>query len=880
MADLIKKNNLTEKTVYADELVIANPNLTVKTMVENYALDMSFGEKDTSFEARFVYPHLKGGEFIYLNGTEYGGVVDSVKAMSDYPEVIYKGRTWHGILDSKIIDRSTYQYPANEMLKYFITMGGLRDIFNFIGTPYGNAQLYWRPEKDEPMSGYKFFRSALKDAGLKLCMKMNNGKVDIWIDKASTIENTLVSSVASFTAERTLFIPNHLIAYGELRGDGRDEGDDDLSTVTIDLYADEYGNVSDTQTFSGAEEIQIYKSFSGFKHEKGNEDVYGELRKQLTEKATEELKKLQKFAKAETSVLGNSEWNVGDIVRVTDFNVGFDITTDITGKLIRVEQGVLTVDYSVGSETAKAEAIAIIEPPRPQKLFTWFPMEGYKAGDLWIDNIDDQVLVAVNDFKYDFDPDDWVAVSNLSDNELPEKAMRVAEGAQSTAKRVEGTTDAIKGDLNKVSTDLGNAKGDIVRLNGLIVQTSGDVKKVTEGIAETKVGIDRIDTRITSTNNALSNTDRKISGVKSDVDSVRSDVSSNKSDIAKADKKINDAVNKTNEVKNNLDNVKREVDKIESNVGDIEYGSIIGDSVARRALEAAKSLEGMPTLIRQDPSGIIVGKSVNDEYPEGAVLTRQASHGAFEICVVKDRKITPISSFTKDNITIGKDIKGAPQSIDIGALEISSKGVEVNSFNGPKKGITASSIKAPNVLAIGAHTDNKSASVHMYGGINSEGFDRETNITFKADWFSFANAYNDPESLTPVSANELNDLFQYRTERDTTSLSNLFMHRYGPLVFCNATDMISFTAPAGSWRYHYKITNPRILPRFPVVVRSAGYIHGKLEAADIKIEKDGSVYFRQWGDSYGEMTFAPNFVYLSKEVGYVAGESEIENMRG
>ena len=581
MADKLRQNNLTEKTAYADELIIADHNFAVSTMVENYALDLSFGDKDTSFEARFIYPHLKGGEFIYLDGTEYGGVIDSVKAVSNFPEVIYKGRTWHGILDSKIVESTNIDTTANTLIEEIIRDNKLSYIFRYIPNRQGDTKLSYKAEKDEPMSAYKLIRSALKQAGLKLCMKANSGHIDMWVDKVATIEDTLVSSVANFTAERALFIPNHLIAKGELKGEDKDS---EPERLTLHLYADENGNISTTQTFTGAEEIQIYKSFSGMKHEKG-ENVSRELKEQLEEKATEELKKLQRFAKAETSVLGNSNWNVGDIVRVSDYNVGFDITTDITGKLVRVEQGVLTVDYSVGSETAKAEAIAIIEPPRPNKVFSWFPGDNYTAGDLWTNRDTGEVMLATGTSAGTYNPRDWVAVSNLSDDKLSQEALTMARG--------------IRGDLKRVETDLGHAKTNISATSQKVRKVEGDLGAVRSDIAETTTKISAVEGDLGVTRTNLEKTTQDVKKVGMDVDQAKQDITSTakritsvQADVTSTQLGLNATNRKINNVSQDVADVRKDAQATAQEVTKVSEGVTQAQSDIAKTSSKVSKVEG------------------------------------------------------------------------------------------------------------------------------------------------------------------------------------------------------------------------------------------------------------------------------------------------
>ncbi len=852
MADTLRQNNDVEKTVYADELIIADHKMNRLTMVENYALDLSFGQKDTSFEARLIYPRLKGGEFIYIAGTEYGGIVDSVQATTGCPEVVYKGRTWHGILDSKIIKNTRIKVSANQFLENLILDNELGYIFHFVRDLQGDVKLDYTPEEDEPMSAYKLLRAALKKAGLKLCMKLNGSRVDIWVERSETIENTLVSAIANFTAERTLFIPNHLIAYGELQGDNRNQAPERL---TMHLYADKNGNISKTQTLKGAQEIQIYKAFSGFKHDKGK-SVSQELKTQLEQQATEELKKLQRFAKAETSVLGNSDWNVGDIVHVRDYNVGFDITTDITEKVVRVEQGVMNIDYSVGSDTAKAKAIAVIQPPRPNKVFSWFPGNEYASGDIWVNKDDEEVRLATNNSTGSFNPNDWVVVSNLSDDALSQEAITIARDVKSDVSRVEAGLDSAKSkieeavqEVSEVKTDVSQAaakvravegevnkaKADITRLDGVVVQASTDVQRVSAGLTETKANLNSVETRI-------------------------SEVST----------KSTEALNNTREVKSTLNEVKR-------NVEEVAYDTAKGESETRRALDTALKLEGMPTLIRQDPTGIIVGKAKGDGYKEGSMVTRQSSDGAFEICSVgKNGELTVVSSFTEHDITLGNPKDIALRSIRIGSTSIRSKTVWTESGPGTSEpGVEVTSLQSKDVLTIGAKGKVKGASIHLNAGHVQKGFSNKSNITLNAETISITEALDDIDERVPkiwhFTAEEVVCALGGHHEINNTYLPQIKCYKAGGVCILTSRGITDITITGERWG-EYLTLNEKYRPDHDVVARTHGYVDGKPSVIDIKIDKAGKVYFRHWASGRKRVTFAPNITYIAAD-SYISGNN-------
>lgn len=87
------------------DLIYTNANREDVGVIPNYELDLAFGSGENDFECKLpVKMHCcEPGSLIYIDGTEYGGIVDKIGSDTELHEVTYSGRTWHGILASKII---------------------------------------------------------------------------------------------------------------------------------------------------------------------------------------------------------------------------------------------------------------------------------------------------------------------------------------------------------------------------------------------------------------------------------------------------------------------------------------------------------------------------------------------------------------------------------------------------------------------------------------------------------------------------------------------------------------------------------------------------------------------------------------------------------
>ena len=107
------------------DLIYTNENRKDIGILQCLSVDIAFGKSENDFQldCDSEEPMLHEGYYVYYEGTEYGGVIDSIGSNSEKHTVRYTGRTWHGILDSKIIEPPAYR-------DYLILDGEVHDVIN------------------------------------------------------------------------------------------------------------------------------------------------------------------------------------------------------------------------------------------------------------------------------------------------------------------------------------------------------------------------------------------------------------------------------------------------------------------------------------------------------------------------------------------------------------------------------------------------------------------------------------------------------------------------------------------------------------------------------------------------------------------------------
>ena len=304
--------------------------------IQSFEMDLAFGADEQDFEIAFSKPVLTGGELLYIDGTEYGGVVDVITHSTETESVIYKGRTWHGMLAGKIVkppanaDYYTLSGDANTCIASLLSKVGLTDVLTARSTSAGITVNY---QFERFCNAYDGVLKMLASANAVLRIERHDGITELWAEPRTTITDEADSDLMDFAITDSVRVPNHLVCAGEGELQQR---------VVVDLFADSSGNVSQTQTLTGVDEIAVLYNYN-------NADAT-----ELIAEGTKELQSYQLGGGADLQVNNKGDWHVGDLIQVRDNNSGLVITSTINKKIVKVKNGVLSVDYEIGVASAQS----------------------------------------------------------------------------------------------------------------------------------------------------------------------------------------------------------------------------------------------------------------------------------------------------------------------------------------------------------------------------------------------------------------------------------------------------------------------------------------------------------------------------------------------
>lgn len=317
------------------DLIYTDADMVDQGVLLDYNLDLAFGSGENNFELTVSTNNnvCTAGSWIYIDGTEYGGIVDEISVDTNLKQIKYKGRTYHGLINSKIVqpdpgeDYYIVTGEANTILGSLITRLGLGDLFEASSEASGIS-----------ISSYQFYRyieaytginKMLASVQAKLHIEFKDGKVKISaVPSRLYDDDELDSDHVNFDIEQAFNSVNHLICLG---------GGELKDRMVRHLYCDASGNISQTQSLFGMDEYAATYDYSSVESED-----------ELISSGTERLKELNVADTISISLDNTYDFDVNDVINVTDVVTGISVQQAITKKIVTIKKGIFKTEYKVG----------------------------------------------------------------------------------------------------------------------------------------------------------------------------------------------------------------------------------------------------------------------------------------------------------------------------------------------------------------------------------------------------------------------------------------------------------------------------------------------------------------------------------------------------
>ena len=340
------------------DLIYTDSNMVDIGVLMDYKLDLAFGKDENNLECTLTANShcCDDGYYLHIEGTEYGGIIDSIEVDTAANKVIYFGRTWHGILGSKVIApllpgeasgggvtiKTKDSSGASLTNKYLVISGDVNDCLGFILKRLGLGDMFETISKtagvtinqfqfDRFTDGYSGLVKMLDSIGRRLVVEYQEGKVIISsTDKYDfSTDEEFNSDIVEMRLKKKFKTVNHLVCLGSGELENR---------MIVHLYADGEGNISQVQTQTGLLEYSAIYDFPAVESEE-----------ELVAKGTERLLELWEPDNMVIELDDTSDfYNVGDKVGASDEVTKLSSSGTINKKIVTIENGHITISYKVG----------------------------------------------------------------------------------------------------------------------------------------------------------------------------------------------------------------------------------------------------------------------------------------------------------------------------------------------------------------------------------------------------------------------------------------------------------------------------------------------------------------------------------------------------
>lgn len=320
-------------------IILTDADRSAIAELDDYALDLAYGDDENDFELTLPddAPLIGDGSIAYIEGTAYGGIVDSIasKVKRDGCSTVYSGRTWSGVLASRIVvpptgsTHYTWAGEANACIRDLIARLGLQDL---ITAPTSDSGIEVDSRFERFCDAWSGMVSALGSCGARPQIRCIGGMVTIEAVERTDWGDEIDSDLIDFDIEQVYRCTNHLVCAGT--GEMEDR-------AVVHFYADSTGAVSHIQSLYGDDEISELYEYSTADEE------------QLEEDGAKRLAELQDGGDISVTVRDDGpEMEVGDTVMGRDHRIGVSVSATVSKKIVKASRGTISVSYEVSGARA------------------------------------------------------------------------------------------------------------------------------------------------------------------------------------------------------------------------------------------------------------------------------------------------------------------------------------------------------------------------------------------------------------------------------------------------------------------------------------------------------------------------------------------------
>lgn len=225
------------------DLIHCNKDFVDVNVMKNFDMDMANGSSENDFKIKLNKDAhcCERGDFVYVEGTEFGGVIDQIEVSTSDDSVAYGGITWIGLVKNRIIcppvgyDYYVVSGNASNSLRTILAYVGLDEFIEVDDADPDDEIQIPQTNMDRFCNAYDGFSKIIRDYGGKITFNFHSHKLHVKIGKFQILESlNVIDGNFDYSAIKNGRKINHIIACG--KGELKDR-------AVIHLYADEFGEI-------------------------------------------------------------------------------------------------------------------------------------------------------------------------------------------------------------------------------------------------------------------------------------------------------------------------------------------------------------------------------------------------------------------------------------------------------------------------------------------------------------------------------------------------------------------------------------------------------------------------------------------------------------
>ena len=421
------------------------------------SLNTVWGDSGNDFELTvdIASPErIEDGALVYVEGTEYGGVVDEREASSSDGTIRYRGRSWHGMLRDRVLcpdagaDYLTVSGEANAVLLSLVSRMGLSDVMTVSSAASG---IEVRHQFERFCDAYSGIRAMLSASGARLAVAYDSVASRAVLSAVPVVDwsDGPTSDQAGVDVTRVSRPYNHLVCLGS--GELRDR-------VVQHWYADEAGKVSGKQSLFGVDERATTYDYSNAGAD------------ELSVKGPKKLAEYQRADSMDATLDVDGAYAVGDVVPGTDIDTGTEVSVVVGTVDATVDELGVTVTYRAGGTASSGASSGSSESSGSGGA-------AYAAGE-GISIVGRTISAEVTQAKLDALAEVAESASNTAAGASTavareEKARESADSALSG--RIDAEAEARQGAVSKVSEAVAARVASVTGSGAVAASTSADM---------------------------------------------------------------------------------------------------------------------------------------------------------------------------------------------------------------------------------------------------------------------------------------------------------------------------------------------------------------------------------------------------------------------